>query len=532
MKILFGLNQSSDNSMEERILEVYKEKTSKSFEYKKEFDLIGIEKEITFNRYDVLVLNELLERQNTVTTDFLDDLTDKHPNLRIIFVIDSEQHEKDSYIKRLFNIGIHDIVFSHDLSIDILVNLINKGRTKAEAKVYLDLIDTDDDIVETELKYIPKEELENILIYLSEVEDEFILPTIKHIQSQYNERQMVYLIGFLPDRIKDILRENEEFNELVLMAEEVKIKETYRKEPLTEEDDEKTNKGKALPKISIFSPKNEKVKVKIEYRDRIESVFKKVITVYSPTGEGASTIAAHLAYTLASNKECKVGLLDFEIFNPIQRELFDINPNFTLKDALDAVIKKTLTPAVLENFMKNNKVSKNLDILAGLYDINEFYSSQQIYFKEIIEKAKFTYDYIVIDTNSLYDLYPTNIALEMADDVIVPLRGRKHSINTVNRYLSNFNEYNDYDIRKFYLVVNKYSGNDLTSIEIQSQAIRPIIGYISYNKNYDKLTLLNDTKTINEYIDVLNEIGIKIKKKRNIFKSIVGRQKGDLNVCK
>lgn len=253
MKILFGLNQSSDNSIEERILEVYKEKTSKSFEYKKEFDLIGIEKEITFNRYDVLVLNELLERQNTVTTDFLDELTDKHPNLRIIFVIDSEQHEKDSYIKRLFNIGIHDTVFSHDLSIDILVDLINKGRTKAEAKVYLDLIDTDDDIVKTELKYIPKEELENILIYLSEVEDELILPTIKHIQSQYNERQMVYLIGFLPDRIKDILRKNEEFNELVLIAEEVKVKEIYREEPLTEEDDEKTNKGKVLPKSSIFS---------------------------------------------------------------------------------------------------------------------------------------------------------------------------------------------------------------------------------------------------------------------------------------
>lgn len=269
----------------------------------------------------------------------------------------------------------------------------------------------------------------------------------------------------------------------------------------------------------------DKVKVQIEYRDVVESVFKKVIAVYSPTGEGSSTIAAHLAYALASKKECKVGLLDFEIFNPTQRELFDIDPSYTLKDALDAVVKKTLTPVVLENYMKNSKVNKNLDILAGLYDINEYYSTQEDLFEEIIEKAKFTYDYVVIDTNSLYDLYPTNIALVMADEIVVPLRGRKHSIDTVNRYIANFNEYNDFDIRKFKLVVNKYSGNDLTSIEIQSQAIRPIIGYISYDKKYDTSNLFNSTKRMNEYVDILNGIGIKAKKKSSIFKSFSNRDK-------
>lgn len=391
-------------------------------------------------------------------------------------------------------------------------------------------IDTEIDI-DDELEKISRLAIKHLIIDITSLYDEIKLSSA--IRKYRIKKESTQIIILAPNYIPG----NETLSLLVSMgvydiiAPQGELEEIKITPYLAEVLDKPTPYARAVRwdigvEVNNDTSKNEKVKVKIEYRDRIESVFKKVITVYSPTGEGTSTIAAHLAYTLASNKECKVGLLDFEIFNPIQRELFDINPSFTLKDALDAVIKKTLTPAVLENFMKNNKVSKNLDILAGLYDINEFYSSQQIYFKEIIEKAKFTYDYIVIDTNSLYDLYPTNIALEMADDVIVPLRGRKHSINTVNRYLSNFNEYNDYDIRKFHLVVNKYSGNDLTSIEIQSQAIRPIIGYISYNKNYDKLTLLNDTKTINEYIDVLNEIGIKIKKKRNIFKSIVGRQKG------
>lgn len=247
LKILFGLNQSSDNSIEEKILEVYQEKTGEVFEYKKEFDLIGIEKQIVFNKYDILILNELLERQNTVTTDFLDDLTDKYPDLKIIFIVDSEEHEGDSYIKRLFNIGIYDIVCSYDLSMDILVDLIIKTRTKAEAKVYLNLRDTDDDVVESELKHIPTEELENILTYLDLVEKERILPTIRHIQNQYNKKQMIYLIGFLPEKIKDILKKDDEFSELVLMAEE-KIKQEREKDFLSQGEDVKREQ-----KDSIFS---------------------------------------------------------------------------------------------------------------------------------------------------------------------------------------------------------------------------------------------------------------------------------------
>lgn len=294
LKILFGLNQSSDNSIEEKILEVYEERTGKSFEYKKEFDLIGINKQITFNKYDILILNELLERQNTVTTDFLDDLTDKHPSLRIIFAIDSEKHEKDPYVKRLYNIGIHDTVYSHDLSVDILVDLIIKGRTKAEAKVYLDLVDTEDDIVESELKYIPTEELENILTYLDLVEEERIIPTVKHIQSQYNERQMIYLIGFLNESIKNSLRKDDELLELVSEAEEVKGKEKHKESFLGKEEGfKKEQKGSIFsinvdPDVKVIQKKETIVENQI-----IGSVF--IGVANSVRGAGSTFISMAIA---------------------------------------------------------------------------------------------------------------------------------------------------------------------------------------------------------------------------------------------
>lgn len=302
LKILFGLNQSSDNSIEERVLEMYRRKTDKDFEYKKEFDLVGIEKEITFNKYNILILNELLERQSTVTTDFLDDLTDKHPNLRVIFVIDSEKHEGDAYVKRLYNIGIHDIVYSHDLSIDILVDLIVKGRTKAEAKVYLDLVDTDDDVVKSELKYIPGEELDNILSYLSLVEKDLVIPTIRHVKSQYNEKQMLYLVNFLPEEIKEILKEDNEFLELVLRAEEIKIAERYeeKKGVLIGASNEETKEEKE----SIFSL-DKRLDVKIVQKKEtivqnqiIGSVF--IGVANSVRGAGSTFISMALANYIKS----------------------------------------------------------------------------------------------------------------------------------------------------------------------------------------------------------------------------------------
>lgn len=209
MKILFGLNQSSDNTTEEKILKVYQERTNQKFKYKKEFDLMGIRKYIASRGCNVLILNELLERQSPVTSSFLDDLTDNYSDLRIIFVVDAEEHEEDNYIPRLFNIGIYDVVYSYDLSIEILADLITNPRTKAEAKAYLEINEIEDVIVESELEYIPKEELDKILAHFSIAEEDMIVPTFEHVCRQYNNKQVLFLLNLLPSNIVEVLDKND-----------------------------------------------------------------------------------------------------------------------------------------------------------------------------------------------------------------------------------------------------------------------------------------------------------------------------------
>lgn len=274
------------------------------------------------------------------------------------------------------------------------------------------------------------------------------------------------------------------------------------------------NTLKSYPKEFDFSTFS---KPKIEYREVVQSVFKKVITVYSPTSEGTSTIASHLAHSIAQSRKCKVCLLDFNVLKPKVREIFDMTFDYSLSDLIEAVSRKNLTPVLLESYARESKYIKGLDVISGIYDLNEIYMIRKDEFEEIIEKAKFNYDYVVIDTSSWYDVIPTDRALYLADEVVVPIKGKKWSIDTLNRYLDNFKKYNDFDIRKFKVLINKFSGADLTSIEIESKVNNSVIGYISEFKDYDKQNGFKNKKLLREYISVLNKLGIEASEKRSFI---------------
>ncbi len=244
----------------------------------------------------------------------------------------------------------------------------------------------------------------------------------------------------------------------------------------------------------------------------VESVFKEVITVYSPLSQGATTTAAQLAFALASTKNCRVCIVDYNPLKPSFKRIFDTSFEFILTDVLDAAVRQNLTYERLEGFTKPHKLQTNLDILPGIYDINDYYASGREQYREIVEKLKFNYDYVIIDTHSWYDVYGTDTALRLADKVIVPLYGDRHSVEEVNRYMEAFKRYNDFDIRKFRFLINRYGGDDLTFVELEAKLHGQIVGYVSNHKALDKGFKFKDKKIQNEYIDILNSLGMKATK--------------------
>jgi cellulose biosynthesis protein BcsQ len=259
-----------------------------------------------------------------------------------------------------------------------------------------------------------------------------------------------------------------------------------------------------------------KQKVRVEVVEKVQSVFKRVFAVYSPLSEGSSKVAAHLAVALARAKKCKVCLIDGNPLKPRQKEIFGLDSEYSLGDALDSILKGSLTQDRIDEIVVPSK-HRNLDVLLGLYDMNDYYASNTQQYEKLIDALKRVYDYVVVDTHSWFDVLATDASLRKADKVLLPVRGCTYSLNELRRYLDTFEKYNDFDIGKFGIVVNQYSGKDLTSFEIEAKMNYPILGYISKHILYQEKNAFKSTKLMNEYVDILNAVNIEAKKKRNLM---------------
>lgn len=263
---------------------------------------------------------------------------------------------------------------------------------------------------------------------------------------------------------------------------------------------------------------------RVEYKEVVRSVFKQVITVYSPASQGATTIAAHLAAAIAKESNSNVCILDYNPLKPWILKVIDTTAEFSLQDALDAITKGSLTTELLQGIVKPSKHIKNLYFMPGLTDMNDYYTSTVEQYEEIIRKVQLSYDYVVIDTHSFYDMLPTDAALRFADKVVVPVEADKYSIEHLNRYIKMFEQYDDYDIGKFHAVFNRYSGSNLTSIEAESITDLKVLGYISYDKSYTAgQNAFNHSKVMKEYGTIIKKLDIKASGQVSPLKRILGR---------
>ncbi|MFA5576300.1 MAG: ParA family protein [Tissierellaceae bacterium] len=246
---------------------------------------------------------------------------------------------------------------------------------------------------------------------------------------------------------------------------------------------------------------------------KIKTVFKELIAVYSPLSQGSTTIATHLAMALAKTQNCKVCLVDLNPFKPSFKKIFKMDFQNTISNVFDSLNRDNLSNEKLESFLTTYKEQRNLDLLPGFYDINDYYTlaSEDTfpkYIDMVIEKLKFLYDYVIIDTHSFYDLYTTNQVLLKSDRVLVPLYGNLYDIKEVNRHMDTFKKYGDFDTRKFSFVINRYSGEDLTFIEMEANLRGEIAGYISEDKAYSRGNAFINKRLMREYLPIIRHFGI------------------------
>ena len=212
MKVLFavGTDQLSKN-----IADRYYEKYGEVLEYKNVFFYKALLEEVKKNKtYDRIIISEDFEeiRSNDVEQidrfvfNNIDRITDEIQEAEIILICADRRTPGDSFVNKLFSIGIYNMLIGNDRNIKPLCEIIKKPRTKREAKQYLNIdtsLITDSSI--TKDNEVDEYQVKSILSFYEGIKNqpEKYLETFDRVAEQYSRAQLKVIVEYLPKIVKD-----------------------------------------------------------------------------------------------------------------------------------------------------------------------------------------------------------------------------------------------------------------------------------------------------------------------------------------
>ena len=218
MKVLFAV--SSENIVDS-IIKEYQKEYKEIISSKNVYYFNAIVKELQRNQsYDRIVISEDLEPFTNNNYDAidkfifekLDSISDEAINsdgrdIPIVLICSERREKGDDLLVKLFSIAIYDALIGQDRRIEEVCKLLNKPRTKKEAKTYYK-IEQGEYEHENE-NNVSEVEIQNILTHyrkISKNEDKYV-ESFESIAEQYNDEQLKIIIKFLPLEVKAVLEE-------------------------------------------------------------------------------------------------------------------------------------------------------------------------------------------------------------------------------------------------------------------------------------------------------------------------------------
>ena len=223
MKVLFAV---SNDKMSEAIVKQYEKQYKEIISSKNVYYFNAILKELQRDKsYDRVVISEDLEQYTN--SDYeqmdnfifgrLDSISDEASNLKgedipIILICEERRTKGEEILVKIFGIGIYNAIIGSDRSINEVCRLINRPRSKKEAKIYYK-IDSEDVLYEKNVENDVSElEIQNILAHYKKIgnDEQKIVDSLDSIASQYNNIQLKIICKFLPLNVRAVLEEKSE----------------------------------------------------------------------------------------------------------------------------------------------------------------------------------------------------------------------------------------------------------------------------------------------------------------------------------
>ena len=221
MKVLFAVsNEKISESIIQKYQSMYKEIISGKNVYYFNAILKELQKDKT---YDRIVISEDLEpyaNKNYETVDNfifekLDNISDEAvtnsgDDIPIILIASDRRTKGETMLNKLFGISVYSSLIGQDRSIDEVCKLINKPRSKKEAKSYYKIDSSDVDYKAESEENVSEVEIQNILTHYKRLgkNEEKYVESFNSIANQYTDEQLKVIIKFLPIGVKAVLEAN------------------------------------------------------------------------------------------------------------------------------------------------------------------------------------------------------------------------------------------------------------------------------------------------------------------------------------
>ncbi len=243
MKVLFAV---SNENISEAIIKRYPKEYKEILSYKNVYYFNAILKEIQKDKsYDRIVISEDLEPFVNTNHDSIDNFIFEHldkisdeahdnegKETAIILICSERRAPGAPILSKLFSIGVYNAVMGKDRNLTELCRLINRPRTKKEAKIYYRIDQaTYDPVVENEVNEV---EIQNILTHFKKLgkNTERYADSFNNIAAQYTDDQLRIIINVLPMKVKAVLEsESPKYQALMGSSGEENRIQPVKKEP-------------------------------------------------------------------------------------------------------------------------------------------------------------------------------------------------------------------------------------------------------------------------------------------------------------
>jgi pilus assembly protein CpaE len=177
-------------------------------------------------------------------------------------------------------------------------------------------------------------------------------------------------------------------------------------------------------------------------------------------GSGATFLATNLGYTLATQENKRVALIDLNLqFGDAAMYVSDKKPLATLADVTQQIHR--LDASFLASSMLN--INHNFSVLAAPEDPTHASNVKPDHIDAILNLAKRHYDYVILDVGHNLDAVSIN-AMDQADMIFPIMQATMPYIRYGKQLLGVFRSL-DYRKDKIHLIVNRYGNGGEISLQ-------------------------------------------------------------------